>query len=69
MTDRSNSSGDAPAAPHRLHGADRSGLGEDGWSEVPESNIGHPDDTNIDPAYYEPMPAKPRQQGGRAKVE
>lgn len=47
-----------PAAPHRLHGADRSGLGEKGWAEVPEDGIGHPDDTNIPTDFFEPAPTK-----------
>ncbi len=42
-----------PAAD-RLRGADRSGLGEAGWAEVAEDNIGAPDDTNVPRAYYEP---------------
>jgi hypothetical protein len=66
MTDRSTAPTDArnraPAAPRRLHGADRSGLGEKGWAEVPESNVGHPDDTNVEPEYYEPMPTKLRRK-------
>ena len=62
MTDRStapmdtpNGRVEAPAAPHRLHGADRSGLGERGWAEVPADLIGDPDDTNVPPDFYEPM--------------
>lgn len=47
-----------PAAEHRLHGADRSGLGGKGWSEVDEDLIGHPDDTNVPSEYFEPMPAR-----------
>ena len=43
-----------PAATDRLRGADRSGLGDRGWAEVPEDRIGHPDDTNVEPEYYEP---------------
>lgn len=43
-----------PAATDRLHGADRSGLGEEGWSEVPEDLVGDPDDTNVPPDFYEP---------------
>jgi len=46
-----------PGAGHRLHGADRSGLGQDGWAEVPEDRIGHPDDTNVPPEFYEPQAA------------
>jgi hypothetical protein len=44
-----------PAASHRLHGADRSGLGEEGWAEVPEDRLGDPDDTNVGPEFYEPL--------------
>jgi hypothetical protein len=43
-----------PAVKDRLRGADRSGLGQDGWAEVPEDNVGDPDDTNVPPAFYEP---------------
>lgn len=44
-----------PAATHRLRGADRSGLGEKGWTEVPDDRIGRPGDTNVPEAYYEPV--------------
>jgi hypothetical protein len=37
-----------------LHGADRSGLGEKGWAEVAEDRIGHPDNTNVPPDWFEP---------------
>jgi hypothetical protein len=50
-----------PAAPHRLHGADRSGLGEKGWAEVTEDLIGHPDDTNVPQDWFEP-PAPDREE-------
>ena len=43
-----------PAA-HRLHGADRSGLGEKGWAEIPDDQIGHPDSGNVGPEFYEPL--------------
>lgn len=43
-----------PAASDRLHGADRGGLGDDGWAEVPEDLVGDPDDTNVPPEFYEP---------------
>lgn len=43
-----------PAAKQRLRGADRSGLGEAGWAEVPEDRVGEPDDTNVRPEFYEP---------------
>lgn len=42
-----------PAAD-RLHGADRGGLGEEGWAEVPDDLVGDPDDTNVSPEFYEP---------------
>jgi hypothetical protein len=50
---------DVPAAPHRLHGADRGGLGEKGWSEVPADQVGDPDDSNVPPEEFEPPPARP----------
>jgi hypothetical protein len=43
-----------PGAPHRLHGADRSGLGQKGWAEVPEDLIGDPDDSNVPRGWFEP---------------
>jgi hypothetical protein len=43
-----------PGAQHRLHGADRSGLGEKGWAEVGEDRIGHPEDTNVPRDWFEP---------------
>ncbi|HYD72940.1 MAG TPA: hypothetical protein VEF55_07360 [Candidatus Binatia bacterium] len=46
-----------PAASDRLHGADRGNLGEEGWAEVPEDLVGHPDDTNVPPEFYEPASA------------
>jgi len=46
------------AARHRLHGADRSGLGDKGWAEVPGDLVGHPDDTNVPPEFFEPAPPK-----------
>ena len=42
-----------PAATDRLHGADRSGLGEEGWAVVPEDLVGDPDDGNVAPEFYE----------------
>jgi hypothetical protein len=45
-----------PGAEHRLHGADRSGLGEKGWAEVPADLVGRPDDTNIPSEFFEPAP-------------
>jgi hypothetical protein len=45
---------DVPAAPRRLHGADRGGLGQDGWAEVPEDLVGDPDNANVPPEFYEP---------------
>lgn len=47
-----------PGAKHRLHGADRSGLGEKGWAEVSEDLVGHPDDTNVPEEFFEPAPTK-----------
>lgn len=44
-----------PAPSRRLHGGDRSGLGQDGWAEVDADAIGHPDETNIAPDFHEPM--------------
>jgi hypothetical protein len=51
--DTQTSRDEVPAASDRLHGADRGGLGEKGWAEVPEDNVGHPDDTNVPPEFYE----------------
>jgi hypothetical protein len=45
---------DVPAVPHRLHGADRGGLGEKGWAEVPADQVGDPGDTNVPAEQYEP---------------
>ena len=47
---------EVPAAAGRLHGADRSGLGEKGWAEV--EDVGHPDDSNVPRDYFKPMPAR-----------
>jgi len=44
-----------PAASERLHGADRSGLGDQGWAEVSEDLVGDPDDTNVPPEFYKPV--------------
>jgi|GEM_PF-3012461 len=44
-----------PAPAHRLHGADRSGLGDKGWAEIPDDQVGHPDESNVGPEYYEPL--------------
>jgi hypothetical protein len=46
---------EVPAAPHRLHGADRSGLGDKGWAEVPADQAGHPGDTNVAREFFEPL--------------
>jgi hypothetical protein len=54
-----------PAAPRRLHGADRSGLGSRGWAEVPEDLVGHPGDTNVPADWFEP-PALDREEPDRA---
>ncbi len=43
-----------PAVQHRLHGADRGGLGDAGWAEVKEDLVGDPDDTNVPPEFHEP---------------
>lgn len=43
------------AVAERLHGADRGGLGDEGWAEVPDDLVGDPDDTNVAPEFYEPM--------------
>lgn len=51
-----------PAAPHRLRGADRSGLGEKGWAEVPEDGVGHPDACNVTPDFFLPQPTPPRDR-------
>lgn len=50
----SNPPSEVPSVPHRLHGADRSKLGEKGWAEVAENKIGHPDNSNISADFYEP---------------
>lgn len=44
-----------PGATDRLHGADRSGLGQKGWAETPEDGVGHPADGNVPAEYYEPL--------------
>lgn len=51
-----------PAATGRLHGTDRSGLGEKGWAEDPEPRIAHPDDTNVEPDFYQPQPRDPEDR-------
>lgn len=53
--DTPNGRVETPAATGRLHGADRAGLGADGWAEVPDDLVGHPDDTNVAPEFYEPL--------------
>ena len=45
---------EVPAPSDRLHGADRGDLGAEGWAEVSEDRVGHPDDTNVPPEFYEP---------------
>lgn len=37
---------DDVARVYPVHGADRSGLGERGWAEVPDDLIGHPEQSN-----------------------
>lgn len=54
----------AVPAADRLRGADRSGLGEKGWSEVSEDRIGHPDDSNVPEAFYEPSSSEDPNQPG-----
>jgi hypothetical protein len=53
-----------PAAPHRLHGADRSGLGSKGWAETPDDLTGRPDDSNVPRDWFEP-PALDREDPER----
>jgi hypothetical protein len=48
-------------SPPRLYGADRSGLGDKGWAEVPEDGVGHPDDSNVDPAWFTPIETPERR--------
>ena len=48
---------ETPAATHRLHGADRGGLGDEGWAEVSEDLVGHPNDSNVAPEFFEPLDA------------
>lgn len=52
--DTSNGRETVPGVPDRLSGADRSGLGEKGWAEVPDDLVGRPDDTNITPDLHQP---------------
>lgn len=51
-----------PAAAGRLHGGDRSGLGEKGWAEERPDGVGRPDDTNVEPDYYRPQPLDPKDR-------
>ncbi len=44
---------EVPAAVGRLRGADRSGLRERGWAEVPDDRIGRPEDTDVPAEFYE----------------
>lgn len=53
---------EVPGARHRLHGADRSGLGDKGWSEAPADQVGRPDDTNIPPDFFEPAPTREKDR-------
>jgi hypothetical protein len=55
-----------PVANDRLHGADRSGLGDKGWSETPDDLIGNPDDSNIDAELYDPLEAPSQRDLRRA---
>jgi hypothetical protein len=46
-----------PGPARRLHGGDRSGLGERGWAEDDEEpRAGRPEDTNIAPDFHQPHP-------------
>ncbi|WP_325059335.1 hypothetical protein [Vitreimonas sp.] len=63
--DTPNGRDEVPAATDRLRGADRSGLHDEGWAEVPADGVGHPDDNNVGPEYYEDaslLPANPEQR-------
>lgn len=53
--DTPNGRVEVPGVAERLHGADRSGLGDDGWAEVAPDGVGHPDDTNVPPDYHLPL--------------
>ncbi len=48
--DTQNGAKIVPAAADRIHGADRSGLGDEGWAEFSEDKIGAPDDAQSDVA-------------------
>jgi len=52
-TDTRAGRNEVPAA-RRLHGADRAGLGDKGWAEVPDDRVGDPDRTNVPREYYAP---------------
>jgi hypothetical protein len=78
MTDKDKGDRAAPQTDditkiEKLHGADRSGLGEKGWAEVPEDLIGgHPElETAPDPrsggGLNGPQPETDRTRGS-AKV-
>jgi hypothetical protein len=60
--------GAAPQAHHRLHGADRSGLGDKGWSETPDDLIGDPDNSNVEAELYDPLQS-PTQRDIRRAME
>ena len=55
-----------PVANGRLHGADRAGLGDKGWSETPEDLTGDPDGSNIDAELYDPLEAPSQRDLRRA---
>lgn len=50
----------------RLHGSDRSGLGNKGWSETPDDLAGDPDDSNIDGELYDPLQSPAQRDISRA---
>ncbi|HVV32835.1 MAG TPA: hypothetical protein VHC73_06380 [Vitreimonas sp.] len=58
---------ETPATAHgRLHGADRAGLGEKGWSETPDDLTGDPDHGNIDAELYDPLESPAQRDMSRA---
>jgi hypothetical protein len=58
---------DTPAsAKGRLHGGDRAGLGDKGWSETPDDLTGDPDHSNIDVELYDPLQSPSQRDLTRA---
>lgn len=55
-----------PVARGRLHGGDRAGLGDKGWSETPDDLVGDPDDGNIGDELYDPLQAPSQRDMRRA---